>query len=162
MDRAEARQRRRAMREGEVERPASYLVGIGAVGETGFLGKSIGIQPVNELLAPAGDDSRLGIMHMRIDKARGDERVAIIGHFRLGMSPPQIVRLADGGDAIAFNKDAATRGGSRHLAPVGLKRITGEGQRLAEKKMLGHGGTLRGPIFLVNRAFGEAVSIFRG
>ena len=63
---------RRAMTEGNVEIAPSNLGGVIGIYQTHFLGKCIAVQPVNQSLAPAGDDGGLRIVHMRIDKARND------------------------------------------------------------------------------------------
>ncbi len=82
---AETRHRGRAMAKRQIEEPRRNLGGIVRIAELHFLGKRIGVQPVDQPLAPTGDDAGLRIVHVGIDKARQDQGIAVVGDRRLGM-----------------------------------------------------------------------------
>ena len=106
------------MSQRQIKRRISHLPGIIRVSKTHFLGKSIGIQPVDQLLAPAGDNRGLGIVHMRIHEPRADQRVAVIGHGGIRMCHSQTRAAPDGDDLAAFDDNAASPVVMRCTLPV--------------------------------------------
>ena len=109
MDGAKARQGRRPMRQGEVERPSRDLLCIGQIMEPRFFGEGVCVQPIDQLFAPRRDNARLGIVHMGINKTCGDQRIAIIGHWHIGMGAAQVICFAHGSDCIAVDQHRSAR-----------------------------------------------------
>ena len=74
-----------AMGYGQIKIPLGDAFGILRIIKAHFFGKGIGIEPVNQPLAPTGDNRGLWIMDMGVDKACNDQLVTVIGHGRLGI-----------------------------------------------------------------------------
>ena len=82
----------------QIKRALCRLIRIVTIAKPRFLGECIGIEPVNQLLAPAGDDAGLRIMHMRVHKTRADHSLAIVCYRSIGMIRPQGRAIACRGD----------------------------------------------------------------
>jgi len=53
--------------------PVRYR-GICGIAQAHFLGKVVGVEPVNEPFSPARDDCGLGVVYMGVHKSRADQR----------------------------------------------------------------------------------------
>ena len=112
---------------GQIEIARRDLGGIGGIVKPHFLGKGIGVQPVDQPLAPAGDDRGLRIMRMGIDKTGHDEVTAIIDDSSaLGWAarsastvPTATIRPCDQHDGLV-----QTRGRIRRCLERGAERRT--------------------------------------
>ena len=74
-----------AMRRGQIKIPLGDSFGLVGIIKAHLFRKCIGVEPVNQPLAPTGDDRGLRIMHMSIDKAGTDQFAAVISYLRLWM-----------------------------------------------------------------------------
>ncbi|AEM41623.1 hypothetical protein KVU_1784 [Ketogulonicigenium vulgare WSH-001] len=124
VDRAETCQRRRAMRQRQIQRAVCHRTGIGGVGKACLLGEGIGVQPVDQPFAPAGDNAGLRVMHMGVDEPGRDQRVAIIGDLRIRVAGAEAIRLIHGSDHAALQQHSAAAAMVRHGRPFGFKRVT--------------------------------------
>lgn len=127
----------RAMGEGQVEVAARDLGGISGIAEAHLLGEGVGLEPVDQPLAPARDDGGLRIVHMGIDEARRDQRLPVIGHPRAGMGRAQRLGRTHGGDAPVLHQNGAVALVARRGLAL-KERIGREGQHLSEEQV-GHG-----------------------
>ena len=107
MDRGIRADRRRAAGKDKVKVAAGDVVGIGAVGKAHLLGEGVGVQPVDQPLAPTGDDRGLGIVDVGVDEAGRDQVLSVIMHARAGMGRAQGSGLAHGGDAPGVDQNRA-------------------------------------------------------
>ena len=142
VDRAKAAQAGRAMGQHEVEAGVGDGLGMGRVAKARFLGEGVAVEPVDQPLAPGGDDRGLRVMHMRVDEPGRDQAAAVIVHARLGVGGAQGRAVAHRQDAPVFDQHAAMGVVARGLGTLG-KRICGKGQGLAEKKVAHRGGACR-------------------
>ena len=76
---------------------------------------------------------------MGIDKARRNQRVAIVDDPNPGVRRAQVVPLTQRRDPAVLDQYATSRPVPCGLQPIG-KRIAGKGQGLAEKKNRAHFG----------------------
>ena len=78
VDRGIGTNRRGAIGKRQIKVTRGNLGSIGRIGKAHFLGKGVGVQPINQPLAPTRDDRGLRVMHMGIDKARTDQRLPVV------------------------------------------------------------------------------------
>jgi len=85
----------------------------------------------------------LGVMHVGIDKACMDQRIAIIGDRGVWVCCTQFGRVINRDNPIALNQNAASAIMMGHILPIIDQRITRKMKRLPKKKMLCHAIGLR-------------------
>ena len=95
---------RRAVRRHQIEVERGDVRGIGRIGKAHFFGEGICVQPVDQPLAPAGDDRGLGIVGVGVDKAGQDDPVSVIDEFCPRMGRAQDVARAGGLDHSAGDR----------------------------------------------------------
>ncbi len=93
--------------ENEVEVAVRDLGRVGGITEAHFLGEGVAVQPVDQPLAPGGDDGGLGVVDMGVDEAGGDEFCAVVVDARLRVAGAKIASLSNGGDVGAVDGDGA-------------------------------------------------------
>ena len=133
MNGAKAGQRRGAMGECEVHGAACDHVRISLITKAGFLGESIGIEPVDQLLAPTRDHCSLRVVHMGVNKACGNEVLAVIGDGGVRVRGAQIGAAACRSDPASLDQNAACAIDSTGVLPVIMQRIGVELQGLAKE-----------------------------
>ena len=126
MDRAKAGQRCGAMCDCQITGPACDLGCVIGVAKAAFFGESIGVEPVNKLLAPARNHRSLWVMHMRIDKACGYQVGPVIGDLCVRMGRFQRACVINGCNLAVLDQHSA---GADHMHAV-FPRVD---QRLASK-----------------------------
>ena len=112
------------------------LIRIGRIRQAHLFGEGIGVEPVDQPLAPRGDDRGLGIMHMGIDKPRTNQRVAVVRHLGLRMRGAQGVSIAYRRDPVVFDQDTAFGVDLHGILPGALHRVAGIAERCAQKESL--------------------------
>ena len=93
------------MRQKQVEKFFRHRRGMALFAEAGLLGEGIGVEPVEQLRPPAGDDLHLREMDMGVDEARQDQMRAVVDFRQAWVAQGGIV--ADGGDLAGINDDGA-------------------------------------------------------
>ena len=115
-----------AMTEGNVEIAAGNFGGVIRICQTYFLWKRIAVQPVNQSLAPAGDNGGLRIMHMRIDKARNDEIRTVIDDFGLRMGLAERRARANFSNFTSLQQNSSISPVPSYVWPGRLERVACE------------------------------------
>ena len=133
VDGAKTGQRRGAMRQRKIQRPACHLIGIDPITKARFFGECIGIEPVNQLLAPARNHTGLRIMHMRIHKSRADQTRAIIRDRGIRVRRAQGRAMTCRGNPPAVDQDTAFAVEIRGIGPVAGQRIARKPKGLTKK-----------------------------
>ena len=134
VDGAKARDGGRAVVQRKVEVSRRDIRRIGRIGKPHLFGEGVGIEPVDQPLAPARDDGRLRVMHMRVHEAGTDERIAIGGHRGLRGAGAQIRRRSDRSDLAVGDKDGGVPVHAHGVFPRLPQRVAGEAQDLTGKK----------------------------
>ncbi len=138
VDRGVAANGRGAVGQRQVKVAACDLCSIGGVVEAHLLGEGVAVQPVDQPLAPAGDDPGLRVVHMGIHETRHQQRIAMIHHLRLRMGGAQIGPVAHIHDMTTRDQHSTRAVENRRLRPCS-KGIGGKAQGLAQKQGLwGH------------------------
>jgi hypothetical protein len=89
-------------------------------------------------------------MHMRIDKARADQRFAVIGHSRVRMCGPQIIGQTNCRNAITDNQDRPASLIPHRIGPRPDQGIARKAQGLSKKELFHHCATIWAPLRAVN------------
>ena len=118
VDRAKAGQRCGAVRQGQIERLICRAAGVTWIVEPCFFWESVGVQPIDQLFAPAGDDACLGVVHVCVNKSGADQGVAVVCYFGLRMGRAQDRAIADGCDSVAVDQDATLAVMNRMARPI--------------------------------------------
>ena len=126
----------RAIGDQQVQITGRDLVRVNCIGEPHFLGECIGVQPVDQTLAPTGDDRGLGVMHMRIHKPRHDQVLPVIGHLCLGIGQTHRVRIARVQNMPVPHNHRAPRGMARRIGAI-VERVAVKAQGLTEEEVGG-------------------------
>ena len=136
VDRAVRRDRGGAMGQRQVQIARGDVARIGGIRKAHLFGEGIGVEPVNQSLAPRGDDRGLRVMHMGIDKPRADQRIGVARHLGLRMVGTQAFAIAHGDNATVFDQDTAFGVDLHGILPGALHRVAGIGERRAQKESL--------------------------
>ena len=107
VDRAVAGHGGHAVARGQVQIGARGVGGVAGIVKAHLFGEGVCIEPVDQPFAPAGDDTGLGIVDMRIDKPRHDQPVAIIDDPGPGMGGAQILSRSGGSDSTGADQHRA-------------------------------------------------------
>ena len=134
VDRAVAGHCGRAVGQRDIEEPARDLGCILGVTEAHFLREGVGVQPIDQPFAPAGDDRGLGIMHVGVYEPGQDQAVAIICDRDVRMGARQVIGRAECRDAPVLDQHASARVVPSLFRPAD-ERIAREVDRLADQKL---------------------------
>ena len=111
------------MRERKIEVAIGNFTGVSGVVEPRLLGEGIGIQPVDQPLAPGGDDRGLRIMDMGIDETRQDQVLTVIRNLCIGIVGAKPVRGAGYHDASILHRNSTMSVMDNRLGWIGRKGI---------------------------------------
>jgi hypothetical protein len=132
----------RPMGEDEVEVPLCRRARVGRIAEAHLLREGVGLEPVDEPLAPARDDPGLGIVDMGVHEARQDEAIPVVGDRNVWMCLAKAVRGADAGEEAVLDEHGAATLVPRRDVGRDRERVRLEGEGLAEKQTgVGHVGS---------------------
>ncbi len=132
---AVARHARRPLRQHQVEVAPGDRRRVGRIAEAHLLGEGVGVQPVDQPLAPARDDRRLRVVDVAVDEARHHQRFAVIGGGHARMGAVERVAGAQRGDPAVADQHRARRLDPRRAGTLD-QRITVKAQRLPEQQPL--------------------------
>ena len=119
VDRGIAADRSGTAREDQVEISVSDFSGICGIAKAHFLGEGVSIQPVDQPLAPAGDDRSLRIVNMGVDESGRDQLLPMVVDPGLRMARAQVRSLTHGGNAALVDQDPAF---GQDLRRIGLRK----------------------------------------
>ena len=123
------------MRSGEIQIPVGDFAGIVGRGEFRFLRERIGVQPVDEALAPARDHSGLRVMHMGIHKPGHDQALTVIHPLCLWRLRLQHVQRSDCCNAAIFDQNGLIQ--THRIFGGTVKGRVVKGQHLSREQCLG-------------------------
>ena len=118
----------------EVEIAVRHFDRIGRIGKADFFGEGIFVQPVDQPFTPRGDDGGLGVVHMGVNKAGRNQRLAVVGEAGHWVSGPQSSSRPDRPDQAALDQHGFGQAGGGDI----FKRVAGKGQHLPQEQ-IGHG-----------------------